>query len=79
MLIEEPYFMKNDDWWILDDDNDMILLSPKAPKTDKVIKSYREYIRNHNIGTLTRGGVEINFDVDNDEEFEKFLNKIMSE
>lgn len=78
MLIEQPYFMTNDEWWIYDDDNEIILLSPQAPKTPKIINSYREYIRSHNIGKLTRGGIEINFDVDNDEQFEKFINFIMN-
>lgn len=79
MLTEQPYFMTNNDWWKRDEERDMIVLSPRAPKTKKVLNSYREYVKAHNMGMLTRGGTELDFDIDNDEEFNKFINEIMGE
>ena len=79
MLTERPYFMTNKDWWKYDEELDMIILSKKAPKTTKIKNSYREYVKQHNIGKMTRGGCEMNFDVDDDKQFENFMNKIMKD
>lgn len=80
MLIEQPYFMKNDDWWTQNEDETMIILTPKAPiDTDhKILKSYREYLKYHEFGRKCRGGMKtFDFDIDDDKAFEKFINDMM--
>ena len=82
MLIEEPYFMKNDDWWSMNKEETMIILTPKAPidKEPKILKSYREYLRQHEYGKKCRGGMKaFDFDIDDDKAFEKFMNEMMKD
>ena len=79
MLIEQPYFMTNRDWWTRDEENDVIILTNQAPIKDdpRIIKSYRDYLKKHNFGKNCRGGYEFDFDIDDDKEFEKYISKML--
>lgn len=74
MTIKQPYFMSNEDWWTRDEEKDMIVLSKNAPNTQKIINSYRDYLRQHNIAKMTRGNSKMEFNVDDNNQFEKFMN-----
>lgn len=74
MTIRQPYFMSNEDWWERDEEKDMIVLSKKAPKTQKIINSYRDYLRQHNVAKMARGNLKMEFNVDDNNQFEKFMN-----
>lgn len=41
MTLEQPYFMKNKEWYYLDEEELMYKLTDKAPKKAK--ESYEEY------------------------------------
>lgn len=41
MILEQPYFMKNKDWYYFDDEEFMYKLTEDAPK--KAIDSYNEF------------------------------------
>ena len=41
MIVSEPYFMKNADWYYFDEDEFVYKLTDKA--TDEAKKSYAEY------------------------------------
>ena len=43
MMVPEPYFMKNPDWYYFDEDEFMYKLTDKAP--EKAKQSYAEYYR----------------------------------
>lgn len=43
MTLEEPYFMKNNEWFYFDEENLMYKLTDKAP--DKAKKSYEEFYK----------------------------------
>ena len=43
MIIPEPYFMKNKDWYYFDEDEFVYRLADKA--TEEAKKSYEEYYR----------------------------------
>lgn len=43
MLIDEPYFMKNEEWYEYDFDKRKYILTDKAP--DKAKQSYEEYYK----------------------------------
>lgn len=74
MTIRQPYFMSNEDWWERDEEKDMIVLSKNAPKTQKIINSYRDYLRQHNVAKMARGNLKMEFNVDDNNQFEKFMN-----
>ena len=74
MTIKQPYFMSNEDWWTRDEEKDMIVLSKNAPKTQKIINSYRDYLRQHNVAKMARGNLKMEFNVDDNKQFEKFMN-----
>ena len=77
MLInKQPYFMNNEEWFDVDEDNDIIILTDKAPKDDIQVKnSYRDYLKRYILRKQLRGGLDQNdVDIDNDEEFNKFIN-----
>lgn len=80
MLIDKmPYFMINEEWFEPDEDKNIIVLTDKAPKEDpKVMKSYKEYVKNHISGQMCLGGSKLDFDIDNDKEFEKYINKLIN-
>lgn len=40
-IFEEPYFMKNEDWYYFDEKNCRYVLTDKAP--EKAVKSYKEF------------------------------------
>ena len=74
MTIKQPYFMSNEDWWTRDEEKDMIVLSKNAPKTQKITNSYRDYLRQHNVAKMARGNLKMEFNVDDEKQFEKFMN-----
>lgn len=74
MTIRQPCFMSNEDWWERDEEKDMIVLSKNAPKTQKIINSYRDYLRQHNVAKMARGNLKMEFNVDDNNQFEKFMN-----
>lgn len=74
MTIKQPYFMSNEDWWTRDEEKDIIVLSKNAPKTQKIINSYRNYLRQHNVAKMARGNLKMEFNVDDNKQFEKFMN-----
>lgn len=43
MILEEPYFMKNPEWYKYDEKNYKYILTDKAPEEAK--KSYEEYYK----------------------------------
>lgn len=74
MTIRQPSFMSNEDWWERDEEKDMIVLSKNAPKTQKIINSYRNYLRQHNVAKMARGNLKMEFNVDDNNQFERFMN-----
>ena len=74
MTIKQSYFMSNEDWWTRDEEKDIIVLSKNAPKTQKIINSYRNYLRQHNVAKMARGNLKMEFNVDDNKQFEKFMN-----
>ena len=76
MTIKQPYFMSNEDWWTRDEEKDIIVLSKNAPKTQKIINSYRDYLRQHNVAKMARGNLKMEFNVDDEKQFEKFMNNM---
>lgn len=43
MILEQPYFMKNEEWYYFDEEEWCYKLTDKAPK--KAIESYNEFYR----------------------------------
>ena len=41
MLLDEPYFMKNKEWYVDSEERGMLLLTEKAPKEAR--QSYKEF------------------------------------
>lgn len=38
-----PYFMTNDEWYYVDDDKGIMVLTEKGKKIPEVVKSYKEW------------------------------------
>ena len=53
MIYDEPYFMKNKEWYYFDEDAFMYKLTDKAPQ--KAIDSYKEYYADVYVGS-EKGG-----------------------
>ena len=81
MLTDEmPYFMENDEWWTMNEDETMIILTPEAPikENPKILESYRQYLRRNEFSHKCLGGMEaFDFDIEDDKAFEKFVNDMM--
>lgn len=43
MIIDEPYFMSNEDWYYYDKEKRTFVLTDSAPKS--AIESYKEYYK----------------------------------
>ena len=79
MLTENgKYFMTNKDWYEIDEDKDMLILTDKAPKNDpKINKSYQEYLDEIAFAKRCRSADELlKINIDNDGEFESVMNKL---
>lgn len=78
LTTERPYFFNNKEWYEIDEDRDIIILTDKAPKDDICIKnSYRDYLKTYVLSKQLLGGIEqFDFDVDDDKQFDKFINKL---
>lgn len=72
------YFMNNDDWYEIDEDKDMLILTDKAPKNDpKIKKSYQQYLDDIAFAKRCRRADELlDIDVNNDEEFKNLMKKL---
>lgn len=45
MLIEEPYFLENDEWYFFDEKKWKYKLTEKGKKDENVVKSYKNFYR----------------------------------
>ena len=71
------YFMTNRDWWEINEDKDMMVLTDKAPKNPKINESYQQYLDDIAFAKRCRRADELlKTDIDNDEEFEKVMKKL---
>lgn len=72
------YFMTNDDWYEIDEDKNMLVLTDKAPKNDpKINESYQQYLDDMAFAKRCRRADELlNIDVDNDKEFQNVMKKL---
>lgn len=43
MIVEEPYFMSNDDWYYFDEDKGRYMIKESAPLSAK--ESYKEFYK----------------------------------
>ena len=43
MIVEEPYFMKNKEWYYHDEKEWKYKLTPKGEAIPEVVKSYKKY------------------------------------
>lgn len=43
MIANEPYFMKNKEWYFHDDEKDKYFLTSEGKKNKQAVKSYQEF------------------------------------
>lgn len=78
LTTERPYFFNNKEWYEIDEDRDIIILTDKAPKDDiRVRESYREYLKRCALRKQLMGGIDkFDFDIDDNKQFENFINNL---
>ena len=79
MLTENiKYFMTNSDWYEIDEDKDILVLTDKAPKNDpKINKSYQEYLDEISFSKKCRSADDLlNININNDDDFENIMKKL---